>query len=77
MCSDLCFPPASGQFGIMWPSILSCLFSVFSIYETEGFVYLNPCEFLFISRAFSILDAALEDMAFLGFYQGADSYLML
>lgn len=76
--SDLCFPPASGQFGIMWPSILSCLFSVSFLYLWDrGFVYLNPCEFLFISWAFSILDAALEDVALLGFYQGADSYLML
>lgn len=40
-------------------------------------MYLNPCEFLFISPAFSVLDAAVEDMALLGFYEGADSCLML
>lgn len=40
-------------------------------------MYLNPCEFLFISPAFSVLDAAVEDMALLGLYEGADSCLML
>lgn len=52
-------------------SSAACSLSVFSICETEGLLYLNPCEFLFISPAFSILDAAVEDMALLGFYQGA------
>lgn len=36
-------------------------------------MYLNPCEFLLISPAFSNLDAAVEDMALLGFYQRAVS----
>lgn len=55
----------------------ACSLSVFSICETEWLVYLNPCEFLFISPAFSVLDAAVEDMALLGFYEEADSCLML
>lgn len=56
-------------------SSAACSLSVFSV--RQGLVCLNPCEFLFISPASSILDAAVEDVALLGFYQGANSYLML